>query len=232
MAEDLLLHRNCVDCELKCDIFKLLTREELELVNENRSVTHYKQGEIIFKQGAPNTHVIFLTSGIVKVYVEGYDSKELILAITKPTQFISGPELYVNNIYPYSAAALAETTTCYVNGEVFKQLVRQNVQFAEGFLKEFSRRSLNTIHNFVSLTQKKMPGRIAGGLLYLANSVFKLNEFELILSKQELGELTAMSKESAQRILKDLQDEGIIQIKNNYLEIKDLERLEKICECG
>ena len=70
-----------------------------------------------------------------------------------------------------------------------------------------------------------MPGRIAGGLLYLAKNVFNHHEFELILTKQEIGELTAMTKESAQRILKDFQDEGIIQIKNNYLEITDLDRL-------
>lgn len=224
--------RNCVNCELKCEIFKLLTKDELELVNKNRSVANYKIRENIFKQGAPTTHVIFLTHGIVKIYIEGYGGKELILNIVKPTQFISGPGLYVNNLYPFSCRALTETQACFVDGNIFKQLIRQNVTFAEGFIQEFSRKSLGTMHSFVNLTQKKMPGRIADGLIYLAESIHHSNKFEMVLSKKELGDLTAMTKESAQRILKDFQEEGIISFNGNHFEIKKMEKLRQISAIG
>ena len=62
----------------------------------------------------------------------------------------------------------------------------------------------------VNLTQKKMPGRLAETLIYFSDEVFKTDEYEMILSRQELGEMTNMAKESVVRILKELEDSGVI----------------------
>lgn len=226
------LNRNCVSCEYKCDIFELLTDNELELVNSNRSSAYYKPKETIFKQGAPASHVIFLIKGLVKVYIEGVDSKEHILAISKPSQYITGPGLYYNNRYNYSAQAITGVVCCFVEGKVFKQLVEQNRDFSNGFISEFCRRSVNTIESVVHLTQHKMPGRLAKALLYLSESVYESESFELQLTNKELGDLSAMTRESVVRILNELKSDKVVEVVGSTYTIIDKDKLRKIARLG
>ena len=225
------LDRNCITCPQRCDIFKTLSESELELVNKNRSEAHFKTGELIIKQGTPSNMIIFVISGLTKIFLEGMDGKDLILSIIKPPQFISGPELYYNKTYSYSATALTNAECCYVNESIFKQLISENRLFSEAFIQEFCRRSINTLSLLVNSTQKKMHGRIANGLLYLS-TIFENDSFDMILSKKEFGDLTSMTRESAIRTLHQFKEEGLIDIHGSNIVIKDKEKLQRISHTG
>jgi CRP/FNR family transcriptional regulator len=84
----------------------------------------------------------------------------------------------------------------------------------------------------LSLAQKRMHGRMAEALLMLADEVFGSDEFELLLSRQDIGDMTNMAKESVVRILKDLEEEGIIDAGCPMMRILDRERLKVIAEKG
>ena len=60
-----------------------------------------------------------------------------------------------------------------------------------------------------------MHGRIADALLYLSKDVYHNNTFQTLLSRQDIADLSAMTKESAIRILKEFKDEGIIEFTTN-----------------
>lgn len=223
--------KSCLTCVIKSDLFKVLSDEELELIEKSRRETKFKPGELIMKQGVPSNHVIFVTKGLVKLYLEGIENKNMILNIIKPTQYISGPELYYNSVNVYSAMALTDVECCYVDTAVFKQLVWNNRKYSEAFISEFCRRSIRTLHVMVSLTQKKMHGRVAEGILLLSK-VFESDTFDMLLTKKEFGDLTSMTRESAIRILHQFKEDGIINLDGNYLEIKDKEKLVSISNKG
>jgi CRP-like cAMP-binding protein len=84
----------------------------------------------------------------------------------------------------------------------------------------------------VNLAQKKMPGRLAEILIYFSNEIFKADEFEMILSRQELGEMTNMVKESVVRILKEMEGSGVISTRSSIIKILDKDRLRQISEKG
>ena len=218
----------CKNCSCKWSNFENLTDEQLELINASRFQAQFKAGEIIFKQGSPTSNAIFLTSGYAKIYIEGYDDKNIILAIVKPTRLIAGPGSYVDNRHHYSMAAITETTACFVDMTVIKKLVLENSAFAEGYLKDISRKSLNTFHKLVSFNQKKMHGRLAEGILHLADDIYETPKFNCNLTRQELGELTGMTKESVVRLLKEFHDENIIKMDDRVIEIIDKAKLQKI----
>ena len=73
-----------------------------------------------------------------------------------------------------------------------------------------------------------MHGRIAGALLYLHNDVFKEQNGEISIKRQDLADLTAMSKESAIRILKELKDENIISVDGNTIILNKIDNLNNI----
>ena len=84
----------------------------------------------------------------------------------------------------------------------------------------------------VNLAQKRMSGRLAEVLLYFSDEVFNKDEYEMILSRQEHGEMTNMTKECVVRILKELEDSGVIYSDSSKIKILDKEKLIQISERG
>ncbi len=223
---------NCENCSKIWKNFKLLTKDELQMVNENRYEATFKPGEIIIKQGSPTSNALFLAGGMAKTYIEGNNGKNFIMNIVLPGRLIMGPGAYVDSRHNYSVAAITPVQACFINFEIFKQLVRVNGAFAESLLEDISTKSLRSHTRMVNLAQKRMPGRLADALLYFSDKIFNADEYEMILSRQELGEMTNMAKECVVRILKELENMGVIYSDSSKIKILDKQRLIKISEKG
>ena len=219
---------SCETCTRRWNNFQHLTKEELNLVNENRYEATFKPGEIILKQGSPTSNALFIATGMAKTYIEGLNGKNFIISIALPGRLILGPGAYVDSRHTYTVAAITTVQACFINFEVFKQIVRINGAFAEGLLEDISAKSLGSLTRMVNLSQKKMHGRLADALLYFSDVVFKNDEYEMILSRQELGEMTNMAKECVVRILKELEDSGVIYSDSSKIKIIDREKLIQI----
>jgi CRP/FNR family transcriptional regulator, polysaccharide utilization system transcription regulator len=225
-------NRNCLFCQSKADVFSCLCSEELDLIDKRRIEVHFRSGELIFKQGTPNLHFLCLTKGKVKTYIEGFDDKNLILQIIKPVEYILGPGIYADQMHHFSAMAIEDSVACLVDLETFKHLIRTNPDFAEDFLRKISLNSIFTYDSFLSLTQKQMPGRLADVLLYLEEKIYESTTFHCSLSRQDLADMSGMSKESAIRILRDFKDMGLITVDGNDFEILNTEQLRHISQTG
>jgi CRP/FNR family transcriptional regulator len=221
---------SCENCEQKWKNFAHLSNSEMDMVNENRYEATFKPGEIIIKQDSPTSNALFLASGMAKTYIEGFHGKNLILSIAQPGKLLIGPGAYVNSRHTYTVAAITQVHACFISFDVFKHLVKVNGAFAEGLLEDISAKALRTHIKIVNLTQKKMPGRLAEALIYLSDEVFKSDEYEMILSRQELGDMTNMAKECVVRILKELEDSGVIISDSSEIKIIDKEKLRMISE--
>jgi len=222
----------CVGCVFRSPLFDCLSQEELEFINKHRYDLSFRAGEIIRKQGAYLSHVISIISGLASLYIEGLNNRNVILKVVKPTNFIGGPGMFVHHRHHYTVKAHQETKACFIEVGAFKELLRLNPSFAEGFFTEFSRNTLITYDRLINLTQKYVPGRMADALLYLSKEVYENTSFELGLSKKDLGDFTGMSTDSVIRVLRTFKNEGLISLKGNHLEILNLDALVKFSKLG
>ncbi len=222
----------CEQCPDRWENFKNLSPEELKLISNHRYETNFKAGEVIFKKGAPVSSAIFLTSGMAKIFLDGMGGKNLLLSIALPGVLIAGPGTYVDSRHHYNLTALTDVKACFIDMSVFKQLVHQNSKFAEGWLMDISQKSLAMHYRMVSLTQKKMPGRLAEALLFFANEIYHADEFELVLTRQEIGDFTNMAKESVIRILKEFEDDEVVKANCPRIKILNKEKLQMISNNG
>jgi CRP/FNR family transcriptional regulator, polysaccharide utilization system transcription regulator len=225
-------NRSCVDCLVKNKIYKNLKKEELELINRNKLEVNYNEGEIIFKQGTPITHVASITKGLAKLYIEGFSKKNLILQYCGVGDFFGGPGAFIDNIHHFSAVAVEDTTTCLINVDLFKNLMHKNIEFAFGYIEDISDKGIKNFERFISLTQKQMHGRVAEALLYYEDIVYKDHKNGFPLNRKDLAEITALSKDSAGRILNSLHDSKVIKISENSVNILKRKDLEKISQKG
>jgi CRP/FNR family transcriptional regulator, polysaccharide utilization system transcription regulator len=222
----------CMGCTSGWKNFQHLNKKEMEFVNENRYEATFKPGEIIVKQNSPTSSALFLSEGLAKIYIEGIKGRDYIMSIAKPGRMIMGPGAYVNSRHTYSVSAITSVRACFISFDVFRHLVRTNGNFAESMIEDISSKSLRTHTKMVNLAHKKMPGRLAEALLYFADDIFKNDEFKMILSRQELGEMSNMAKESVVRIIKEFEDSGIIRSTSAGIQILDKKKLNMISERG
>ncbi|MCF8373039.1 MAG: Crp/Fnr family transcriptional regulator [Bacteroidales bacterium] len=234
MTQFLKSHRcfDCKDCNNKSPITKSLSDKHLEVLNKDRFEVVFKPDEMIYKQGTSATHIIFLTSGLAKVYIEGFQNKNLIIKILKEGEYAGGPGIFSDTRHHYSISALKETTACFIPVENWKTLIEENKDFNMDFIRSLNRQSIFTFDKMMSLTQKQMHGRMADALLYLSKEVYGKPLFELVLSRQDIADMTAMSKDSAIRVLKEFQSEGIITEQAKAIEITNMQKLENISQFG
>jgi CRP-like cAMP-binding protein len=178
------------------------------------------------------SNIIYLKSGLVKEFVVNSDNREQILQIVKKYTYLGLSSLFGDRVNHYSYAALTDVKVCYIDINVFNQLVRDNGNFAYEILVSVSRDSLNNFHRFMSQSQKKIYGRVADAILYFSRIIFEQDSFELPFTRQEFADLIGVSRESATRVLLKFDEEGLLSIQGRMIRIEKPEMLEKISRNG
>lgn len=227
---------NC--CSKSCfeeheeNIFKQLTDEELDFLVDEKQQILYNEGETIIKQNTSSTFVVCMRDGFAKVYVEGDKGKNLIVKIVGKGDFISGGGLFNGNVQHFTISALTKVTCCLIDASKLTKLFSENNKFAVELLRNHTKQNNYLLSRMVSLTQKYMPGRVAETLLYLSNDIYDKNPFTTKLSRQELAEMSNMTKESLVRIFQQFKESKLIKTQGNSIEILDIDALLSISKNG
>jgi len=221
------------DSERIAKCFEILTDEQFNEISKNRVRIKYNKKEIIAKQGSFATHIIFIKSGYLKLYIESEsDDKDLIINIFGPNQLIGLSSLFESNTYQYSISALVQSELCLFEVNDIKEMIGQNADFALRILKRSHKSTIHAYNQMFNLTHKQLNGRIASAFLYLSRNVFNSPKFKMILSRSELANFTAMSTMSAVRTINELKRQGVITDESGVIEIVDFDALERISKFG
>ena len=221
-----------MECHLRSPLFNLLSENELHEINIDRYEVEYRSGDYIFKQGSAANNILSLTKGKVKLYLEGINGQNLAFKIAKQWELLGGPGLFIDNRHHYSAKAIDDITICFVNLARFKEAARTNIEFGTLFWKQVNQETVHLYNRFLSNTQKQMHGRLADSLLYLSSEVFNESNSEITLGKQDLAELSGMTRDSVVRVLKRFIADNIIELNEKHIQIKDNHKLEELSRHG
>lgn len=229
---DKIDQNDCLTCARRSPMFNLLSKEELQIIKDNKITIRYKAGEIIQKQGTFMSHAISINAGLVKLYLEDEGHGNTILRIVPPTNFIGGPGIYYDQYYHFTVSALKDSSICFIDLTVFKKILDQNRMFAAAFMSDFSKNVISTYNRLIKLTKNQLTGRMAYALLYLFEEVYENKQNVISVSKHDLANLSAISRESSAKILRDFQNEGIIRFTNREVELLKPEILQKMRSVG
>ncbi|MCD6564476.1 MAG: Crp/Fnr family transcriptional regulator [Bacteroidales bacterium] len=220
----------CDCCNIKSSAAKFLSKKELEKLNNNCVQVTFLAGEIIFKQDAFSSNIIYVKEGLVKIHIKGPHNDQII-KITKAPSYLGIPTTFGNKINQYSATAISNTRICFIDNEVFKQFIINNGEFAYELVIELCHNELNSFQRCVNRTQKHINGRIADALMFFKNT-FENNEFILPFTRLEFGNFVDTSRESVSRILTEFKNDGIINLDGKKVKILNEKLLETISKKG
>ena len=223
---------DCDQCKKRIEVFKVLREEDFKLIEEKRFEILYRAGETIFKQGTSFTHIICILEGLVKVYLESGNKKNFLFSLLGAGDLVINPGMFTVEMQQFSVAAVEDTVACHIERQVIEEIIRSNNLFAIEMLKRANNRNITYFRKFLTLTQNQMPGRVAEVILYLSKNVYRRNPYTLTITRQEMADMAAITKESTIRVLKDFKDAGLISIIGNTLKILNEKALINISENG
>lgn len=222
---------DCSLCILKSDAAKNLSSGELSILNKSCVEVDFKKEEVIFKQDALSSNIIYLQSGMVKLVIEGPQRKQ-ILKIKKAPGYLGLPTTMGDKINHYSAIAVVPTQACFIDLSVFKELLKLNPDFSYEIIVELCKNELAQFHRCVNLVQKQIFGRLANNIIQFSEDLYNADEFDLPLNRNEFADLVCTSRETVSRMLTELAEEKVIQVNGKKIKILNKEMLKKIRENG
>lgn len=230
--ENRLQFSGCTISSYDCQCFDKLTKEEIQLVEDHSVRISYKKGEMLCKQGGFVSQLMYVEEGLAKVFIENGNNTLLLRLIPKGS-FIGLSAVSSEFItFPYSAKVYFDSVIRQIDIHTFRELINKNSRFAGEIINILSANSVQIYGRFFCLTYKQAYGRLADIILCLSEKIFKQDKFDLPLSRKELAELSGMSSETAVRLLKKFNDDGLIRMDGRSIEVTNFEKLQRISETG
>ncbi len=179
----------------------------------------YPSKVTIIRPGDEGDKLLFILSGSVSVSVEDETGHELILAYLNKHEFIGevgvfkGGEIRKVSVKTRTKCQLAE-----ISYDRFHQALKRELkEYAADILymlgEQISSRLLITSRKYRDLAFMDVEGRIARTLLDLAkepDAITHPDGMQIYITRQEIGRIVGCSREMAGRVLKELQEKGMI----------------------
>lgn len=179
----------------------------------------YPAKAIIIRPGDVGDKLIFIVEGSVAVSVEDENGHELILAYLNKSDFIG--EVGVFNVPVARAVSVKTRCQCQlaeISYDRFLQALKKELkEYAIDLLcllgKQLATRLLNTSGKYRDLAFMDVEGRVARTLLDLCQEPDAMTHpdgMQLSITRQEIGRIVGCSREMSGRVLKELNDKGLI----------------------
>lgn len=219
-------------CNIDAPCFRALTAEERELVQGSRVQIVFRKGDVMLKQGAFASYSLFFIKGFARQYIESDSDKNFNLRIISEGDFVGLSSVFSSAIFNYSVMALGECQAVMIESDALKGLAAQNGQFALNLIKRYHEEN-NILYKLLqSSYSKQMNGKMAEKLLYLDDARSTIPDIFVALSRRDLAEFTGVSLESAIKLLKSFEKDGLISLKGKDIIIANREKLEMISSTG
>jgi len=219
-------------CDIQAPCFQLLSQEEIELVRASKTQVLFRKGDNLTKQGAFASYVLFVINGMAKQYIEGDGIKNYNLRIIKPGEFVGLSAVFTKHTFNYSSVAITDCQVFLVEKEAIETVVKQNGMFGFNIIKRYCEQNANLFETLKNVTYKQMNGRMADTLLYINSLKGENTEIFQLLSRKDIAEFAGVSTESAVKLLKSFEKDGLIKLNEKDISIVNGEALLEVSKRG
>jgi CRP-like cAMP-binding protein len=220
---------NCTTClKVNFSLFKDLSEDELNILNEGRVKLFFNKGDFLYKEGATPKGLLCLNEGKVKLSKSGKIEDEFIVGLHKPVDFVGFDDLMGNRNYTTSAIALEDVALCLIAKKNLFKVIKNNSEFALNIIQDFSNKTENFKEKLITLTQNQIDERLA----YALNELIEFYGFEkdgktlaVRIKRKEIAAISNMNTANVIRTLAKFKKEKIINTFKKTIIISDRDKL-------
>ncbi len=202
---------------------RLASRDLADALRAAATLRLFDRGEFVVHQGDDPDFLGVVLSGRVKVVKHAPNGREVILHLLGPGTVFGVVPALDGQPYPASVVAVEPSEVGRVSTPRFLAILRSEPDLMVGMLRGFGQRMRAVAHAVVSAVTTEVPARLAANLLDAAAGTD-----EVRMTRQELADLCGTTVETAIRVTRGWQREGIVALSRGRIEIKDRARLQAL----
>lgn len=215
---------------LAYDIFKTLSEDEVDTLNQTMSCTFHKRGNIVYHEGSRINGSYIVVKGVLKIYKTGFDGKEQIIRFAKSGDLIGFRSVISDELACTTTKVVNDSVLCYLPGDALTTLIKENPEFAMALMK-LTCQELGESNKFLTdIAQKTVRERLAEVLLLLMDT-FELDEdhtLQISLTREELANMVGTATESVIRLLSEFKSDKLIELNGRKIKLLNIPKLIKI----
>ncbi|NIM43651.1 MAG: fumarate/nitrate reduction transcriptional regulator Fnr [Hydrogenophaga sp.] len=190
-----------------------------------------KRGDALFSVGDRFTSLYAIRSGFFKTCVTTADGRDQVTGFQMAGEII-GLDGIVSDRHACDAVALEDAEVCVMPFDQVEELSRQFTPLQHHVHRIMSREIVRDHSVMLLLGSMRAEERLAAFLLNLVQRLqargFSPSEFNLRMTREEIGSYLGMKLETVSRTFSKFVDDGIVDVKQRYVHIKDTEALRRI----
>jgi CRP-like cAMP-binding protein len=111
-------------------------------------------------------------------------------------------------------------------------VVKQNGMFGFSIIKRYCEQNANLFDTLRTVMYKQMNGRMADTLLYIDNLKHEYSDIFQLLSRKDIADFAGVSTESAVKLLKGFEKDGLIELNEKDISVVNQPALIEISKRG
>ena len=223
----------CSSCNLRelCLPMGLNADEMVKLDRVISTRKRIKRGQALFNVGDKFTSLYAVRSGFFKTCVTTADGRDQVTGFQMTGEII-GMDGIVSDHHSCDAVALEDAEVCIMPFDQVEELSREFTTLQHHVHKILSREIVRAHSVMLLLGSMRAEERLAAFLLNLVQRLhargFSQSEFVLRMTREEIGSYLGMKLETVSRTFSKFVEDGIIDVKQRYVHIKNVDGLRQI----
>jgi CRP/FNR family cyclic AMP-dependent transcriptional regulator len=176
----------------------------------------YPSKTVIIHAGDVPDSLYYIISGSVSVLIEDEDGREIVLAYLNPGDFFGEMGLFDPETKRTAwVRARSECELAEISYTKFRQVFTENPDILFELSSQMAVRLVNTSRKVGHLAFMDVTGRVARTLLDLCQQPDAMTHpdgMQIRITRQEIGRIVGCSREMVGRVLKNLEEQGLISV--------------------
>ncbi len=223
----------CSNCNLRELCMPMgLNAEDLkrvdELVTTRRTI---KRGLPLFHNGEKFSSLYAIRTGFFKTSVTTEDGRDQVTGFQMAGEII-GLDGIVNDQHTCDAIALEDAEVCVMPFDRIEEISREVNALQHHVHRIMSREIVREHGVMLLLGSMRAEERLAAFLLNLVQRLqargFSQSELILRMTREEIGSYLGMKLETVSRTFSKFADDGVIEVKQRHIQIRDAEALKRL----
>jgi CRP-like cAMP-binding protein len=189
---------------------------------------------VFFHQGSPASGLHVLMEGRAKILQTTAEGHEVLVRVVGPGEMFGGVALFGDMVYPAAAQAVTACEALAWPSDALGRLVARYPALALNALRVLAGRLQDLQDRYRELATERVERRVARAVLRLGHQLGRRDGdgvlVDVVLSRQDLAELTGTTLYTVSRILSRWRERGLVEIARRRLVIRQPHGLVTIAE--
>lgn len=216
------------------EFFEKLTNEEMNRLKSQMVIHQYRKGQVLFFYSDPKVYSFYLLSGLVRLERTDVEADHTYIDYIKENTYFPYSSVFGGAYYRYTATAVTDIDIILIPNQVLEEIVSNNIDQLKYMYNKIAatlyfletRIQVISVHN----TKDRVKKMLSVWMLDLSKSIQDKRVIPYPLTINELAYVSGTTRETAGRVIRQLNHEGKIDFKRQAIYYLDVEYFEKMLE--